>query len=98
MDKEVLLKRIDELSDISGISNEGFESRIQEMFHGAVDIMIVLYGPASVQLQNFLKEEESIRQKYVGRGGAEFRQQLTRGVLKNLKAAIETGIIESLQK
>lgn len=98
MDKEILLKRIDELSAISGARNEGFESRIQEMFHGAVDIMMVLYGPSSVQLQNFLKEEESIRQNYVGAGGAEFRQQLTRGVLKNLKAAIETGIIESLQK
>ena len=98
MDKEALLKRIDELSAISGGRNEGFESRIQEMFHGAVDIMMILYGPSSVQLQNFLKEEESIRQKYVGEGGAEFRQQLTRGVLKNMKAAIETGIIESLQK
>jgi len=98
MDKEALLKRIDELSAISGARNEGFESRIQEMFHGAVDIMMVLYGPSSIQLQNFLKEEESIRQHYVGAAGAEYRQQLTRGVLKNLKAAIETGIIESLQK
>ena len=98
MDKESLLKRIDELSAISGTRNEGFESRIQEMFHGALDIMVLLYGSGSVQLQNFLKEEESIRQNYVGSAGAEFRQQLTRGVLKNLKAAIDTGIIESLQK
>jgi hypothetical protein len=98
MDKEILLKRIEELSAISTATNDGFESRMQEMFHGAVDIMVVLYGPSSVQLQNFLKEEESIRQNYVGRGGAVFRQQLAQGVLKNLKAAIETGIIESLQK
>ena len=98
MNKEALLKRIDELSAISGAENEGFESRIQEMFHGAVDIMVVLYGPSSVQLQNFLKEEESIRQNYVGSRGAKYREQLARGVLNNLKAAIETGIIESIQK
>ncbi|SRR6266498_3694022 len=98
MDKEILLKRIEELSTISEAKDDSFESRIQEMFHGAVDIMVLLYGQSSVQLQNFLKEEESIRQNYVGRGGAVFRQQLALGVLKNLKAAIETGIIESLQK
>jgi hypothetical protein len=98
MNKEILLKRIDELSALSGTRNEGFEARIQEMFHGAVDIMVVLYGPASVQLQNFLKEEETIRQHYVGEAGAEFRQQLTRGVLKNLRAVIDTGIMESIQK
>ncbi|HLO18356.1 MAG TPA: hypothetical protein VK206_26220 [Anaerolineales bacterium] len=98
MNKETLLKRIDELSAISGARNDGFEARIQEMFHGALDIMVVLYGPSSVQLQNFLKEEESIRGKYAGEGGAGLRGQLTRGVLKNLKAAIETGIIESVQK
>jgi hypothetical protein len=98
MNKEVLLKRIDELAAISGMRDQGFESRSQEMFHGAIDVMVVLYGPSSVQLQNFLKEEESIRKNYAGEGGAQFRQQLTRGVLKNLKSAIETGIIESLQK
>jgi hypothetical protein len=98
MDKVVLLKRIDELSAISGAENEGFESRIQEMFHGAADIMLVLYGPSSVQLQNFLKEEETVRQNNIGTRGARYREQLTRGVLKNLKAAIEMGIIESLQK
>ena len=79
MNKEGLLKRIDELLAISGASNQGFESRIQEMFHGAVDIIVVLYGPSSVQLQNFLKEEESIRQNYVGYTGAEFREQFQRG-------------------
>jgi hypothetical protein len=98
MDKEILLKRIEELSAISDAPNDGFESRIQEMFHGVVDTMVVLYGPSSVQLQNFLKEEESIHQNYVGRAGAIYRRQLAQGVLKNLKAAIETGIIESLQK
>lgn len=98
MNKGALLKRIDELLALSGVQNEGFASRVQEMFHGAVDIMVILYGSSSVQLQNFLKEEEAIHKNFVGSRGAEYREQLTRGVLKNLKAAIETGIIESLQK
>jgi hypothetical protein len=68
------------------------------MFHGAIDIMIILYGPASVQLQNFIREEETIRQHYVGQAGAEFRDPLTRGVLKNMRAAIEAGLVESFQK
>lgn len=98
MNREILVKRIDELLSISGAKNDDFASRIQEMFHGTLDIMAVLYGPGSIQLQNFLKEEETIRQKYVGESGANIREHLTRGVLKSMRAAIDAGIIESLQK
>jgi hypothetical protein len=99
MEKSDLIKRIDELLSLSG--NPGkpdYVSRIQEMFHGAIDILVMIYGPGSVQLQNFIKEEESIRQHYVGEVGAEFRQPLAEGILKNAKAAIGMGLIESFQK
>ncbi len=98
MNKEDLLKRIDDLSSLSFGSDTNSEFRIQEMFHGALDIMIILYGQASVQLQSFIREEETIREKFVGSTAIEHRRQLTIGVLQNMKSAIGNGIIESFQK
>jgi len=98
MIKGDLVKRIDTLLSLSSPRDSGYVSRIQEMFHGALDIMIILYGAGSVQLQNFIKEEETIREHYVDIGGADLRLGLSRGVLMNMRAAIDNGIVESFQK
>jgi hypothetical protein len=88
-------KRLDELL---AKGNQSSMIGIQEMFHGALNIMTILYGPTSIQLQNFIKEEETIRQKYIGSAASEYRSYLVMGVLNNMKAELKAGIVGSLQK
>jgi hypothetical protein len=71
---------------------------VQELFHGALDIMTILYGPTSIQLKNFIEEGETIRQKFIPDVASEYRIHLVMGVLNNMKNALKAGLIGSLQK
>jgi hypothetical protein len=107
MNKETLEKRIDELIDIGTkltlkfAANEVDQNtliKVQEIFHGTLDIITILYGQTSIQLKNFIEEEETIRQKYYPNPASEYRNQLSLGILTNMKASLNAGIIGSLQR
>jgi hypothetical protein len=82
----------------AGEGGQNTKIGVQELFHGALDIMTIMYGPSSIQLKNFIEEEATIRQKFNPDAASEFRNQLVMGVLNNMKAALKAGIIGSLQK
>jgi hypothetical protein len=97
MKEEDIKNRIDFL--LAGGSGGGDRhSRSHELFHGALSIMILLYGPNSVQVQNLTKEAEIIRGKFSGVAAADYISFLAEGTLRNLKAETEAGVIDSLQK
>lgn len=96
MNEEIIKKRIDTL--LASESNEKITVRSRGMFHGALNIMIILYGANSIQVETFTKESATIREKLVGDTGARLLIDLVEGALLNMKAELEAGIVGSLQK
>ena len=94
MKKEDLEKRIDEL--LVGVPSTN--DYTYELFHGTLDILAILYGPSSPQLQNFIKDEEDIRKRYYDDPARSYRNNLCKGALANMKAALKGGLVESFQK
>jgi hypothetical protein len=97
MEDEDIKKRIDALL-AGGRGSGDSDARSHELFHGALNIMVLLYGPSSTQVQNFTKEAEVIRGKWIGAHYLDPINLLSEGALRNMKAEIETGLIGSLQK
>src|SRR4051812_24145921 len=96
MKEEDIKERIDAL--LFGGSNTGKNQRSHELYHGALNLMALLYGPGSLQVENFTKEAETIRTKLSGETAADYLTFLAKGALQNLKAELEAGLIVNLHK
>lgn len=106
MNEKDIIHRIDNLtSDINQLllKQDGFTSKeipkSFELLYGTWSIMSLVYGSNSIQVQNFTKDTENIKdRKFATAYQAECAIQLAKGVLNNVKTEIEKGFIGSLQK
>src|SRR5262245_56734263 len=93
IDSETILKRIEPfLAENASMSLE------QEIVQAAVSLMTIVYGPNSSQLTRFEKDIEAINMKWAGSVSAKYTHYLAAGVLRNLKAEIESGLIGTIER
>ena len=97
MKEEDIKKRVDALL-VGGPSSQTNIAAGHELFHGALNIMTILYGPKSTQVENFIEEGQKMRDKYAPGTAANFVGELAEGALNNMKSELAAGVIGSLQR
>lgn len=68
------------------------------MLQGAITLLAIVHGPNSVQVKSLVKDAGQIRAKYAPIGVSDFLGQVAKGVLSNLKAELDAGVVGSLQR
>ncbi|MFN2510562.1 MAG: hypothetical protein ABR568_03855 [Pyrinomonadaceae bacterium] len=96
MKEEDIKKRVDAL--LGGPSSQTNIAAGHELFHGDLNIMTILYGPQSTQVENFIEEAQKMREKYAPGIAANFVGELAEDALKNMNSELAAGVIGSLQR
>ena len=96
MNREQIEARIDQL--LSSRSSSDPWTHSQEVLHGALDLLVLLYGQRSVQVEHLITSEKHIQQKFSGDYAVKLRFNLAHGTLQNLKAAIANDLLGTIQK
>src|SRR6266542_6797970 len=68
-----------------------------EVYNGALSLVSSLYGPQSPQVKDLTEKSKSLSSRYAGDGLERVLLGVSEGVLQNLKAEIECGLVTSLQ-
>ena len=89
MREQEIIKRIDILLTTNPT---GFE-----VYNGALSLVSSLYGPQSPQVKDLTEKSKSLSSRYAGDGLERVLLGVAEGVLQNLKAEIECGLVTSLQ-
>ncbi len=68
------------------------------LYHGALSLMIAIYGSNSIQVQGFTRDAEQIRGQYMGSVIDGHISAIATGALRNMKAELDAGFIGTVQK
>jgi hypothetical protein len=92
-----ILRRVDELIELSKHTGTEIHANASELAQGCVSLLSLVYGPNSVQLQQFNVSLVNMSKEKTGFANY-WIVTASQGLLKNLKHEIEAGLIGSLRQ
>ena len=96
IDKENLIRRIDELIELAKSSTDDFSGQ-GEVTSGAINILEVLYGSNSYKLKAYMEQYQDYARKQNKRTYLYGIVLATSGVLKSIKSEIEAGLVSNIE-
>lgn len=99
MDKEAILRRIDELQALDFSPDGDRATNISEAHQGALTLLAAVYGATSLQVESLKAAERQARERQGNLGMLLLQYALPtiKGALRNLKADVEGGLIGSIE-
>jgi hypothetical protein len=89
--------RVDELSSSSEYQQPARDDLAFQQYSSVLSIMVAFYGEGSSQLKSFIRDKDTLFEKY-GARATEQMSYLAIGTLKNLKHEVDSGFTGNLEQ
>lgn len=101
MDREAIIRRIDELQGLDFTSEGGDRANnISEAYQGALTLLAMVHGPACLPIESLKAADRQARERQANLGMMlhQYALPTIRGALRNLRAEVEAGLIGSMER